>query len=77
MKSMGSLLKLWLPYQYKRGRATPHPIDTQIVAMYCICEDILKELQLTEDNRRQMSDTEVMTTSICGKHFLWWKYGKI
>lgn len=39
-------------------------MDTQIVAIYCICDDILKGLHHTEDKQRQMSDAEVMTTSI-------------
>lgn len=39
-------------------------MDTQIVAIYCICDDILKGLRHSEDKQRQMSDAEVMTTSI-------------
>lgn len=39
-------------------------MDTQIVAIYCICDDILKGLYHFEDKQRQMSDAEVMTTSI-------------
>ena len=39
-------------------------MDTQIVAIYCICDDILKGLHHWEDKQRQMSDAEVMTTSI-------------
>lgn len=39
-------------------------MDTQIVAIYCICDDILKGLHHFEDKQRQMSDAEVMTTSI-------------
>jgi len=39
-------------------------MDTQIVAIYCICDDILKGLRHFEDKQRQMSDAEVMTTSI-------------
>lgn len=39
-------------------------MDTQIVAIYCICDDILKGLHHTEDKQRQMSDAEVMTTSV-------------
>ena len=38
-------------------------MDTQIVAIYCICDDILKGLHHTEDKQCQMSDAEVMTTS--------------
>jgi hypothetical protein len=39
-------------------------MDTQIVAIYCIYDDILKGLNHSEDKQRQMSDAEVMTTSI-------------
>lgn len=39
-------------------------MDTQIVAIYCICDDVLKGLHHCEDKQRQMSDAEVMTTSI-------------
>ena len=39
-------------------------MDTQIVAIYCICDDILKGMKHYEDKQRQMSDAEVMTTSI-------------
>ena len=39
-------------------------MDTQIVAIYCICGDILKGMKHYEDKQRQMSDAEVMTTSI-------------
>ena len=44
-------------------------MDTQIVAIYCICDDILKGLQHSEDKQRQMSDAEVMTTSIVAALF--------
>lgn len=44
-------------------------MDTQIVAIYCICDDILKGLQHEEDKQRQMSDAEVMTTSLVAALF--------
>jgi hypothetical protein len=44
-------------------------MDTQIVAIYCLCDDILKGLQHYEDKQRQMSDAEVMTTSIVSAVF--------
>ena len=44
-------------------------MDTQIVAIYCICDDILKGLKHSEDKQRQMSDAEVMTTSIVAALF--------
>lgn len=44
-------------------------MDTQIVAIFCICDDILKGLRHSEDKQRQMSDAEVMTTSIVAASF--------
>jgi len=39
-------------------------MDTQIIAIFCLCEDMLKALHHYEDPQRQMSDAEVMTTAI-------------
>ena len=39
-------------------------MDTQIVIVYCICEDILKAICHYEDPQCQMSDAEVLTTAI-------------
>lgn len=39
-------------------------MDDQIVAIYCLCDDVLKALDHDEDPQRQMSDAEVMTTAI-------------
>lgn len=39
-------------------------MDDQIVAIYCLCDDVLKALEHAEDPQRQMSDAEVMTTAI-------------
>lgn len=44
-------------------------MDTQIVVIYCICDDILKGLQHSEDKQRRMSDAEVMTTAIVAALF--------
>ena len=44
-------------------------MDTQIVAIYCICDDILKGLKHSEDKQRQMSDADVMTTSLVAALF--------
>jgi hypothetical protein len=44
-------------------------MDTQIVVIYCICDDILKGLKHSEDKQRQMSDAEVMTTSLVAALF--------
>ncbi len=39
-------------------------MDTQIVAVYCLCDDLLKALYHSEDPQCQISDAEVMTTAI-------------
>ena len=39
-------------------------MDTQIVAIYCVSDDILKGLRHSAVKQRQRSDAEVMTTSI-------------
>ena len=44
-------------------------MDTQIVAVYCLCDDLLKALCQSEDAQRQMSDAEVMTTAIVAAPF--------
>ena len=44
-------------------------MDTQIVAIYCLCDDILKGLHHHEDDQCRMSDAKVMTTSIVAATF--------
>ena len=39
-------------------------MDDQIVAIYCLCDDVLKALDHYEDPHCQMSDAEVMTTAV-------------
>lgn len=39
-------------------------MDTQIVAVFCLCDDMLKALHHHQDPQCQMSDAEVMTTAI-------------
>ena len=39
-------------------------MDTQIIVVYCLNDDMLKALHHFEDKQRQMSDAEVMTTAI-------------
>jgi hypothetical protein len=39
-------------------------MDTQIVAVFCLCDDMLKALHHPEDRQCQMTDAEVMTTAI-------------
>ncbi len=44
-------------------------MDTQIVVVYCFCDDVLKRLHYYEDPQRQMSDAEVMTTAIVAAQY--------
>lgn len=39
-------------------------MDSQIVAVFCLCDDLLKALYHHEDRQCQMSDAEVMTVAI-------------
>jgi hypothetical protein len=39
-------------------------MDTQIIAVYCLCDDLLKAMGHREDRQCQMSDAEVMTVAI-------------
>jgi len=39
-------------------------MDTQIVAVFCLCDDMLKALHHREDPQSQIGDAEVMTTVI-------------
>lgn len=39
-------------------------MDTEIIAIYCVCDDLLKAMQHVEDRQCQMNDAEVMTTAI-------------
>ena len=45
-------------------------MDDQILAIYCLCDDMLKALDHQNDPQCQMSDAEVLTTAIvAGLHF--------
>ena len=39
-------------------------MDTQIILVYCLCDDLLKAMQHREDAQCQLSDAEVMTIAI-------------
>lgn len=39
-------------------------MDTQIILVYCLCDDLLKAMGHKQDSRCQMSDAEVMTVAI-------------
>lgn len=49
-------------------------MDTQIVFVYCLCDDLLKALQHWEDPQCRVSDAEILTTALVaalyfGGHF--------
>ena len=44
-------------------------MDSQIVAIFCPCDDVLKGLHHREDRQCQMGDAEVMTTSVVSAVF--------
>jgi hypothetical protein len=39
-------------------------MDSQIIAVFCLVDDMLKALCHNEDKQCQMSDAEVMTTAL-------------
>jgi hypothetical protein len=39
-------------------------MDTQVIAIFCLCDDMLKAMMHHEDPQCQMTDAEVMTTAI-------------
>lgn len=39
-------------------------MDTQIIVVFCLCDDMLKKLHHYEDKQCKMSDAEIMTTAI-------------
>ena len=39
-------------------------MNDEIVAIYCLCDDILRAMNHQGDIQQQMSDCEVMTTAI-------------
>lgn len=38
--------------------------ENKIIALYCIVDDLLKGIGHKEDKRRQVSDSEVITTAL-------------
>jgi Transposase DDE domain len=49
-------------------------MDDPILAIYCLCDDLLKALRHREDPQREMSDAEVMTTALVGVLFFCGNY---
>ena len=44
-------------------------MDTEIVAVFCLCDDMLKAIHHHEDPQCKMSDAEVMTTAIVAAQY--------
>ena len=51
-------------------------MDTQIVAVFCLVDDMLKVMNHQEDKQCQMSDAEVMTTAIIAVLYLGGNYAQ-
>jgi len=51
-------------------------MDTQIVAVFCLVDDILKAMRHHEDEQCEMSDAEVMTTAIIAALFCGGNYAQ-
>lgn len=51
-------------------------MDTQIVAVFCLVDDILKAMRHHEDEQCEMSDAEVMTTAIIAALFFGGNYAQ-
>src|SRR5262245_37727048 len=45
------------------------PMDDQILAIDCLCTDVLKARHQAEDRQQQMTDAEVMTTALVAMGF--------
>ncbi len=48
----------------KTGPFTGEPMDTQIIAIFCLCDDMLKALLYRDDPQSQITAAEVITTAI-------------
>jgi hypothetical protein len=44
-------------------------MDTHIILMYCLCDDLLKALRHQEDGQCRMSDAEVMTMALVAAYY--------
>jgi hypothetical protein len=49
-------------------------MDTQIILVYCLCDDLLKAVRHYEDPQCGMSDAEVMTTAIVAARYFGGKH---
>jgi hypothetical protein len=49
-------------------------MDSQIILIYCLCDDLLKAMQHQEDGQCQMSDAEVMTVALVAARYFGGNY---
>ena len=49
-------------------------MDTQIVATFCLCDDMLKAFHHSENSQCQISDAEIMTIALVASLFLGGNY---
>ena len=47
-----------------KSQVAARKMNNEIVAIYCLCDDIVQAMNHRGDVQRQMSDAEVMTTDI-------------
>ena len=45
-------------------------MDEKIIAVYCLCDDMVKALYPHEDPQRQMTDAEIMPTALVAAFFV-------
>ena len=45
-------------------------MDAKIIAIFCLCDDLLKAMHHQEDRQCQMNDAEIMTTAFIAAVFL-------
>ena len=44
-------------------------MDDKIIAIFCLCDDLLKAMHHHEDRQCQMNDAEIMTTAFIAALF--------
>ena len=57
--------------KFKKVKQPQSPYKDKITSIFCIIDDILKEIKNLEDTRRKVSDNEIITTTfITANNFL-------
>lgn len=51
-------------------------MNNEILAIYCLCDDILQAMNHQGDTQQQMSDAEVMTTAIVAVVYFYGNFEK-